>query len=32
MMMRRYIIPETGVYDTVKSTPSRMVDPYTHVN
>ena len=31
MIMRRDHMPETGAYDTVKSTPSSMDDPSVHV-
>ena len=31
MMIRIYLIPATGAYETVKSTLSRMDDPYAHV-
>ena len=31
MMIRRDLMPATGTYETVKSTHSRMDDPYTHV-
>ena len=31
IMMQRERIPATGAYDTVKSTPSIMDDPYAHV-
>ena len=31
VIMRRERIPVTVTYDTVKSTPSSMYDPYTHV-
>ena len=31
MVMSIYIMPETGFYEAVKSTPSIMDDPYAHV-
>ena len=31
MIMQIYLMPSTGDYDTVKSIPSRMDDPYAHV-
>ena len=31
MMIQRDLIPETGVYETVKSTPSIMDNTYIHV-
>ena len=31
MMIRRYIILSTGVYETLKSSPSIMDDTYAHV-
>ena len=31
MMMRRYIMPETGAYETVESTSSRMDYPSAYV-
>ena len=31
MMIWRERIEETGVYETVKSTPSSMYDPYLHI-
>ena len=31
MMIQIYIMPATGVYYTVKSTPSKHYDPYAHV-
>ena len=31
MMMRKYIMPATGAYETVKSTTSSMDDTYAHV-
>ena len=31
MMIQRDLMAETGVYDTVNSTPSSMDDPYAHV-
>ena len=31
MMIRREKIPANGAYDTVKSTPSIMIDPSAHV-
>ena len=30
MMIKRYLMTETGEYETVKSTPSSMDDPSTH--
>ena len=31
MITKREIMVETGAYETVKSTPSRMDDKYAHV-
>ena len=31
VIMQREQMPATGLYDTVKSTPSSMDDPYAHV-